>query len=254
MFVSIERKAAALLAAGLSVSEAAGRLGVAANTVAYHRDKPPKRVTPPADHRHTVGAVSTRGAVRDLLAEGLTGAEIARELGVTKSTVSYHMSRLGEPRDDRCARRYDWAAVQDLYDAGRTKKECEAAFGFASQSWHDAVKRGDIVPRPRALTDEQLFVNGTRRSRFHLKQRIAERDLKAMVCAACGIAEWRGAPLSLALHHVNGERHDNRLENLELLCPNCHSQTGSFAGRRRPARAEGETAQRSAEGHGAASG
>jgi 5-methylcytosine-specific restriction endonuclease McrA len=37
--------------------------------------------------------------------------------------------------------------------------------------------------------------------------------------------------LSLQLHHINGERHDNRLENLALLCPNCHSQTNTWAGR-----------------------
>jgi hypothetical protein len=43
--------------------------------------------------------------------------------------------------------------------------------------------------------------------------------------------------LSLALHHRNGDGEDNRLENLELLCPNCHSQTDTFAGRNRRARA-----------------
>jgi hypothetical protein len=47
----------------------------------------------------------------------------------------------------------------------------------------------------------------------------------------CGISEWRDRPLSLELHHRNGEKHDNRLENLALLCPNCHSQTDSWGGR-----------------------
>jgi 5-methylcytosine-specific restriction endonuclease McrA len=60
--------------------------------------------------------------------------------------------------------------------------------------------------------------------------------MKVNQCEACGISTWLGAPLTLALHHVNGDRLDNRLENLQLLCPNCHSQTPTFAGRngRRP--------------------
>jgi predicted HNH restriction endonuclease len=37
----------------------------------------------------------------------------------------------------------------------------------------------------------------------------------------------------MALHHVNGDGRDNRLENLQLLCPNCHSQTENFSGRGR---------------------
>ena len=45
--------------------------------------------------------------------------------------------------------------------------------------------------------------------------------------------DWLGKPLSMALHHVNGEGADNRLENLMMLCPNCHSQTENFSGRGR---------------------
>jgi hypothetical protein len=55
--------------------------------------------------------------------------------------------------------------------------------------------------------------------------------LKEERCERCGIAEWRGRPLAVALHHINGDRLDNRVENLEFLCPNCHSQTDNFAGR-----------------------
>ncbi len=69
------------------------------------------------------------------------------------------------------------------------------------------------------------------RQRGHLKRRLIALGLREDRCEICGISAWRGEPLSLALHHVNGDGHDNRLEHLQLLCPNCHSQTENFAGR-----------------------
>ena len=78
---------------------------------------------------------------------------------------------------------------------------------------------------------EQLLVVGRRTQRGHLKLRLIAEGLKANRCEICGIEDWRGAPLSLALHHINGDGLDNRLENLQLLCGNCHSQTDTFGGR-----------------------
>jgi hypothetical protein len=56
--------------------------------------------------------------------------------------------------------------------------------------------------------------------------------LKEERCEICGIGTWCGRPLAMALHHRNGDGLDNRLENLQLLCPNCHSQTENFSGRK----------------------
>ena len=50
-------------------------------------------------------------------------------------------------------------------------------------------------------------------------------------CYECHIKDWNNKPIKLELDHINGINHDNRLENLRLLCPNCHSQTDTFRGR-----------------------
>jgi hypothetical protein len=72
----------------------------------------------------------------------------------------------------------------------------------------------------------------TPRNRWSLKRRLIADGIKEERCEACGIAEWLGAPLPMTLHHVNGVRDDNRLENLQILCPNCHALTDSWGGRK----------------------
>jgi hypothetical protein len=161
----------------------------------------------------------------------LSYSQIAAELGLTKSTVAYHARNLGIPANDTFARRYDWAEIQRAYDSGLTVRECAARFGFTLASWHQAMRRGAVVGRPTAMPIEELLVVGRRTSRGHLKSRLKKEGLKEDRCERCGITEWLGRPLSMELRHVNGDRHDNRLPNLEILCPNCHSQTETWGGR-----------------------
>ncbi len=172
----------------------------------------------------------TRERVRQLLEEGKGVKEIARLLGISQGTVGYHKRRLRYPIDERCNRRYDWTEIQAYYDAGHSVRECAAHFGFSSKSWYDAVERGAVTPRPQAMPLEELLIEGPR-GRNNIKLRLIAAGVKENRCEECGIVAWRDQPLSLELHHRNGERHDNRLENLALLCPNCHSQTDSWGGK-----------------------
>lgn len=173
-----------------------------------------------------------RAAVRALLEQGFTQSEIAARLGVAKTTVLYHARRLDVPIDKRFGRRYDWTQIQRAYDSGLTVRQCAARFGFNLASWHQAVLRGAIVGRPRGMPIESLLVpDRPQTNRSHLKRRLIGAGLKQNRCERCGISEWRGEPLNMALHHVNGDGRDNRLQNISILCPNCHAQTPNYGGK-----------------------
>jgi 5-methylcytosine-specific restriction endonuclease McrA len=59
---------------------------------------------------------------------------------------------------------------------------------------------------------------------------LQEREYRCQKCGNSG--EWQGEPLALELEHINGDSLDNTRENLLILCPNCHSQTSTFRGRK----------------------
>jgi transposase-like protein len=101
---------------------------------------------------------TTREAVLRLMEQGLSQAEIARQLGLTKSTVAYHFRNLGVAADERFARRYDWDEIQRAYDGGLSIRQCAERFGFNLATWFQARGRGEVVARPRAMPIEDLLV------------------------------------------------------------------------------------------------
>jgi hypothetical protein len=175
----------------------------------------------------------TRKRVRELLEAGASISEVAEALGLAKSTVCYHARRLGYAADARFSARYDWDAIAAFYDRGYSVKDCMRRFGFSMSAWADAIARGRVTPRPRAISAEDFLSGARTASRGQLKRRLIAEGLKSDRCERCGISDWRGRRLSIVLHHVNGDPTDDRLENLRLLCPNCHAQTPNFSGRNR---------------------
>jgi RNA polymerase subunit RPABC4/transcription elongation factor Spt4 len=81
-------------------------------------------------------------------------------------------------------------------------------------------------PLSEVLVEDSLYTsNGS------LKKRLLKAGLLEYRCNECGIVDWNNGSLSLHLDHINGKNRDHRLENLRLLCPNCHSQTSTWTGR-----------------------
>ena len=65
-----------------------------------------------------------------------------------------------------------------------------------------------------------------------LKKRLIKEKILENKCAECNIVEWNGKQIVLQLDHINGDNSDHRASNLRLLCPNCHSQTDTWCGKR----------------------
>lgn len=148
-----------------------------------------------------------------------------------KAIKSGRLRSKATPYRDR-RRKYDWAEIQAYYDAGNTYLQCMARFGFCWQAWDGAVKRGEIKTRGRERTRfplEQVLRSSL--SRWHKKRRLLRDGILTNRCERCGISDWRGKPLAIHIDHINGVKDDWRLENLRMLCPNCHSQTPTFGGR-----------------------
>ena len=81
------------------------------------------------------------------------------------------------------------------------------------------------INKEDVFRENSTYINNT-----SLKSRLIKDYNFKEKCSICGISEWMGNKLSLQLDHINGINKDNRVENLRLLCPNCHSQTETFSG------------------------
>lgn len=97
---------------------------------------------------------------------------------------------------------------------------------MTGQGWN----LGYMVPKPARPLEEILVENSKARS-SHLRVRLIKEKIFEKKCYKCNNTEWMGQPVPLELEHINGNHRDNRIENLTLLCPNCHAQTDTYRGK-----------------------
>lgn len=100
---------------------------------------------------------------------------------------------------------------------------------FSRQPWNKGIKYRTKENRIRTM--DEVLTENSRIESYQLKKRLFNNGYKEKKCESCKNTEWMGKPIKLELHHINGNHFDNRLENLQILCPNCHSYTNTFRGK-----------------------
>lgn len=96
---------------------------------------------------------------------------------------------------------------------------------FTGRGWNI---EGKNLSKSEKISDENVFVENSTYTTSRLKDRLIKGGYKKEMCEKCGRTEWEGEPIPLQTHHINGIHNDNRIENLKLLCPNCHAQTENY--------------------------
>jgi hypothetical protein len=187
------------------LSEALGRLGVdpRSSTRRYVFDRM-KKLGVDVSHFEREGVKWTREVLQEAVSASTNMCEVLRHLGL--EVVGGHHTHISR----------------------RIK-----AYGIDVSHFRAPTQRGRAWrPRtPEAVLVEQPTGRARRVPNDRLKWAMAAAGMQER-CAMCGVeAVWRGHPLPLEIDHIDGNWRDNRIENLQVLCPNCHSTTDSYRGR-----------------------
>jgi hypothetical protein len=123
---------------------------------------------------------------------------------------------------------------------GRVIRSC----GFSTQHWTGSAHlRGRHNPHVPKIPLARLLVRNSTYHSNKLRRRLIAEGIREARCASCGSTEWLGRAIPLELDHIDGDRTNNLLCNLRLVCPNCHALTPTYRGRNIALRRKGLAAR-----------
>lgn len=182
--------------------------------------------------------------LRHAVAQATSWRQVSRILGLQGTNPTRLRTRAQVAGVDfshfKGSRSFSDEELRDAVAESATPFEVQKRLGRGA--WHSIQRRirelglefGLPAPDSRRKSLNLVLTPNSTYQSDRTRKRLVEAGLKEERCEGCGLAEWLNGPIPLHLDHINGVHNDNRLENLRILCPNCHSLTPTWGNRKRP--------------------
>lgn len=190
-----------------------------------------------------------REKILELREQGLSYKDISKKMNCSKSLVSFYCNKNNWDKLEKRQKEqeiYEGLVCELIKNSTNINQVCKKLGKRSTNTNYAFVKK--IISKYNLDTshftieqtnrkairysDEDVFcVNSTYTNSNTLKNRLIKKGFKKNVCEICGNTSWNGVDIPLEIHHINGIHNDNRLDNIILICPNCHATTNNYCGR-----------------------
>lgn len=197
--------------------------------------------------------IERRDEILRLRSEGMSYGEITKKLNCNKSTVAFYCSgryllRKVDEEKERAKKEYEEIVCNLVKECQNISQVCKSLGKRATNNNYLFIEK--IIEKynldishfcvdysnkkhHKPYTKEEIFCENSPMSTSKARDATIKFGVKEWRCERCRRTDWEGEKIPLQIHHINGDNRDNRIENIQLLCPNCHTLTDTYCGKKK---------------------